>query len=69
MAIQVNNRKFRIIKRTGEFIVRVTEGGVWMQDADYYTDDLEDARATLRAMVCRYAFETCNKGTFRVVHR
>ena len=71
MPITINGRKFSIIRKDSlnEYQVTVVENNRRLEELTYFTDDLEDAQGTLRAMVAEYAFQTCEKGTFRVVHR
>lgn len=71
MSIKVNNRKFQLQHKlsTNEYLVVVIEDGRRLEELTYYTDDKEDARGTLRAMVTEYAFNVCRKGTFQVVYK
>lgn len=71
MPIIINGRKFSIIRKANlnEYQVTVVENGKRLEELTYYTDDLDDARGTLRALIIKHAFDTCEKGTFRVVHR
>ena len=71
MPITINGRKFSIIRKAefNEYQVTVVENNCRLDNLTYYTNDLEDARGSIRAMIMEYAFKVCEKGTFGVVHR
>ena len=68
MPIIVNRRKFQIIKKlvSGAYLIRITENGKLIQD---FPTTEDEAQGALRALVCSYAFDTCRRGTFRIITR
>lgn len=71
MPITINGRKFSIIRKASlnEYQITVVENGKRIEKHTLLHNDLDDANGTLRAMLMQYIFQTCEKGTFRVVHR
>jgi len=71
MPITINGRKFSIIRKASlnEYQVTVVENNKQIEEHTYYTDALDDAQGTLKAMIMDYIFKVCEKGTFRVVHK
>ena len=71
MPITINGRKFSIIRKASlnEYQVTVVENNHRLDALTYFTDDLEDARGTLRAMVSEYILKYCNKGMSQVIYK
>ncbi len=45
--------KLKRKQSTGEWVVRAFVDGVYNEDMTYYTDDLDDAKATMRMLQAR----------------